>query len=111
VVRSQMRLGRLIQCLVPAGPQSRRAWIWVYYGFVICLKSMLTGLSSLIALGILFLFVIGIIGNIQAPPGTQVGFDSVSVVRSSPLVWILAILAFTLGFYWKYRRLKLRQAK
>ena len=65
----------------------------------------------MIAVGIVLLFSTGLILNILAPPGTSVGIDIVSVARHSPLVWILAVFAFSLGFYWEYRRLKLRQAK
>jgi hypothetical protein len=78
---------------------------------MIFVKRTLAGLFSLIAVGIVLLFSTGLILNILAPPGTSVGIDIVSVARHSPLVWILAVFAFSLGFYWEYRRLKLRQAK
>jgi hypothetical protein len=78
---------------------------------MVFVKSVLAGLFSLIAVGILLLFTAGLILNILAPPGTSVGIDIVSVARHSPLVWILAVLAFALGFDWEYRRLKSRQAK
>jgi hypothetical protein len=82
-----------------------------YYGCMVFVKSILAGLFSLIAAGILLLFSTGLILNILAPAGTQVGIDIVSVARHSPLVWVLAVFAFSLGFYWEYRRLKLRQGK
>jgi hypothetical protein len=31
-------------------------------------------------------------------------------VRSSPVLWILAVLMFLLGFAWEYRRVAARQA-
>jgi H+/Cl- antiporter ClcA len=78
---------------------------------MVFVKSILAGLLSLIALGILLFVSVGIILNILAPPGTAVGIDIVSVARHSPPFWILAVLAFSLGFHWEYRQLKLRQAK
>ena len=74
-------------------------------------KSILAGLLSLIAVGVLLLFSMGVVLSIQAPPGTCVGIDIVVVARHSPLLWILAVLAFSLGFHWESRRLKTRQAK
>jgi hypothetical protein len=76
-------------------------------------KSLLFGLLSLIAGEILLLVTIATILTlgIQASAGrTAVGIDVVSFAKSSPLVWILAVLAFALGFHWEHRRLKLRQA-
>jgi uncharacterized BrkB/YihY/UPF0761 family membrane protein len=78
---------------------------------MVFVKSILAGLFSLIGVGILLLFGAGLILNILAPPGTTVGIDIVSVARHSPLFWILAVLAFALGFDWEYRRLKSRPAK
>jgi predicted membrane protein len=37
-----------------------------------------------------------------------IGFDPISIVRSSPSVWVIAALVFGLGFYLQYRRLKAR---
>lgn len=76
---------------------------------MIFVKSVLTGLFSLIAVGILLLISIWVSLIPQMSPGTAVGIDIVSFVRSFPITWILVVLAFALGFHWKYRRLKLRQ--
>jgi len=78
---------------------------------MIFVKSILAGLVSLIAVGILLLISMVVTLIPLTSPGTTVGIDIVSMARSSPLIWILAVLAFSLGFHWKYRRLKLRQAK
>jgi hypothetical protein len=37
------------------------------------------------------------------PPGAEVGFD-LRVFFNNPLYWLIAIAAFALGFYWKFRR-------
>jgi hypothetical protein len=76
-------------------------------------KSLLFGMLSLIAVGILPLVTIATILTlgIQTSAGrTAIGIDVVSFAKSSPLVWILTVLAFALGFHWEHRRLKLRQA-
>jgi hypothetical protein len=86
-------------------------WIWVYDGCVNILKSILVGVFSLIAGGILLLLIIMVSLAAPTSPGTAVGIDIVSVARSSPLIWIFAVMVFSLGFHWEYRRLKLRQAK
>jgi len=74
-------------------------------------KSILVGLLSFIAGGILLLLIIAISFSTQTSPGVTVGIDIVSVAQHSPLIWIYAVLVFSLGFHWEHRRLKLRQAK
>jgi len=80
---------------------------------MILVKSALFGLLSLVAVEILLLVTVGTVAtvSIQTSEETAVGIDIVSFARSSPLIWILAALAFAHGFHWKYRRLKLRQAR
>jgi hypothetical protein len=78
---------------------------------MVLVKSILAGLFSLIAVEILLLVGIVVTLMPRAAPGTAVGIDIVSLPRASPLIWILAVLAFALGFHWEYRRLKSRQAK
>ena len=73
------------------------------------LKSTLVGLSSLIAGGILLLLIMVASLTARTSPGTMVGIDVVSVARSSPLIWAFAVLVFSLGLHWEYRRLRLRQ--
>jgi hypothetical protein len=72
-------------------------------------KSVLAGLLCLIAVEMLLLLTLGVIA--MPPPGTQVGIDIDSLPRVTPPFWILAVLAFSLGFHWEYRRLKILQAK
>jgi hypothetical protein len=78
---------------------------------MILVKSVLAGLFLLIGVGILLLLSTVITLTALTSRGTTVGIDVVSVARSSPLIWILAVLTFALGFHWKCRRLKVRQAK
>ena len=77
------------------------------------IKSLLFGLLSLIAVEILLLVtvVITLTLSIQTSKGAQVGIDVVSFAKSSPLVWILPVLALALGFHWENRRIKLQQAR
>ncbi len=82
-----------------------------YYGCMVFVKSILAGFFSLIAVGILLLLCVMVTLIPLTSPGTTVGIDIVSFARASPLVWIIAVLAFSLRFHWEYRRLKLRQAK
>ena len=78
---------------------------------MIYLKSTLVALFSLIAGGILLLLVMLASLTPWMRDGATVGIDIVSVARSSPLIWIFAVLVFLLGFHWEFRRLRLRQAK
>jgi len=83
-----------------------------YYGCVVFVKSILVGLILLIAVEILLLLctVAPLIALMSRGTISGIGIN-VSLARSSPLIWILAVFAFSLGFHWEYRRLKLRQAK
>jgi hypothetical protein len=72
-------------------------------------KSVLAGLLCLIAVEVLLLLTLGVTAMLS--PGTQAGTDIVLSLRAFSLFWILAVLAFLLGFHCEYRRLKLRQAK
>jgi len=78
---------------------------------MIYLKSTLVALFSLIAGGILLLLVMLASLTPWMRDGATVGIDVVSVTRHSLLIWIFAVLAFSLGFHWEFRRLRLRQAK
>jgi hypothetical protein len=78
---------------------------------MVFVRSILAGFISSMLVGILLLLGMVVALIPLSAPGTTVGIDIVSVVRHSPLIWILAVLAFSLGFHWEYRRLKSRQAK
>jgi hypothetical protein len=38
------------------------------------------------------------------PPGAEVSFDLRSFINHEPSFWLIAFLAFALGFYWEFRR-------
>ena len=79
---------------------------------MVFLKSILAGLFFLVGAAILLLLgTIVFFMTVFAPEeGTTVAFDPVSMAKSSPLIWMLAVLVFLLGFSWEYRRVKARQA-
>jgi H+/Cl- antiporter ClcA len=60
----------------------------------------LVGYATLLFLGAIALFAIFFARH----KGVTVGFDPVSIVKSSPMLWVLAILLFVLGFAWEHRR-------
>jgi len=79
---------------------------------MILLKSILAGLIAVIVAAIILPVGIGyyLTWKLQRDkPGqaVTVGFDPVSAAKS-PVVWLIAVVVFSLGFYWKYRRLKAR---
>jgi len=76
---------------------------------VIFLKSALAGLLSVVLVAILDLVVL-IVRAGKPEPGTEIGFDPVSMFKSSPVYGITALAVFVLGFYWEYRRVRNRQA-
>jgi len=90
-------------------PGSLNVGLRCYHACMVFVKSILAGLLCLIAVEVLLLVTISV--ATITPPGTTVGIDVVSVARHSFPVWILAVLAFSLGFHWEYRRLNLRRAK
>ena len=70
------------------------------------LKCIFAGLCFLVVSAILL--VLGTIAFfaifVHAPKGQSIGFDPVSIVKSFPILWILAVLFFSLGFMWEYMR-------
>lgn len=66
------------------------------------LKSLVVGILAMAA--VIILGAIAISFSLRTPEG-QVGWDVVSLVKQSPLVWLLLALAFSGGFIWEYRRL------
>jgi ABC-type Na+ efflux pump permease subunit len=79
---------------------------------MVLLKSILAGLVFLAGAAILLLLgTIVYFATVLAPEaGTAIAFDPVSIAKSSPLLWVLAVLVFLLGFSWECRRAKARQA-
>jgi hypothetical protein len=79
---------------------------------VILAKSILVGLCSTFAAAFLLLLgAIVALAIIPHPEGTAFAIDPISVAKSSPLLWILAVLVFSVAFSWEYRRAKRRQSK
>jgi hypothetical protein len=60
----------------------------------------LVGSAILLFVGAIALFAIFVARDKEV----TVGFDPVSIVKSSPMLWVLAILLFVLGFAWEHRR-------
>jgi hypothetical protein len=75
---------------------------------MILVKSILTGLAALVLTAILMLvgWMVRVSMVMRKPRDRTVtiGIDPVSVFKSSPGLWIIAMIVFALGFYWEYRR-------
>ena len=76
---------------------------------MIYLKSVLAGLVALIVIPILLigLFVVGMFLYTLIHPAHgegSIGWDHVSIYRTSLLVWSIPLLIFLAGFFWEYRR-------
>ena len=39
-----------------------------------------------------------------APPGGHISLDLRSIITHEPSFWLVAVLAFAIGFYWEFRR-------
>jgi len=85
--------------------EMQKAWVACYHSSMVLLKSILAGLVFLVGAAIVFFTAV-----LAPEPGTAISFDPVSIAKSSPLIWMLAVLVFFLGFSWEYRRVKARQA-
>ena len=73
---------------------------------MILVKSILAGLVALILTAIVLLVGAVVVLMVRFKPrhGQTIGIDPVGIVVSFPLLWIIAVIAFALGFYWEYRR-------
>ncbi len=76
---------------------------------MIYLKSLLAGLVALIVIPIFLvgLLVVGMFVYTLIHPAQgegSIGWDPVSIYRTSPLVWCIPPLIFLAGFAWEYRR-------
>ena len=79
---------------------------------MILAKSILVGLClTLAAAFLLLLGAIVALAIIPHPEGTAFAIDPISVAKSSPLLWVLAVLVFSFGFFSEYRRAKRRQSE
>ena len=74
-------------------------------------KSIVAGLVSM-ALGAVLL-TLGALITLAAvlSPETNWAIYFVSVALNSPLLWVIEVLFFALGFHWEFRRARLRQSK
>lgn len=73
------------------------------------LKCVIAGIVALvIAAVVLPVMAILLYTLIVRPPaGTAViGFDPVSIAKSSPTVWLIALIVFAAGLYWEFHRLE-----
>ena len=73
---------------------------------MIYLKSVLAGVAALFIASVLYfyLYYTFLIRPTlpKLPPGTGVGIDI--FVFNVPLLCLIALLAFAIGFYWEFRR-------
>ncbi len=73
---------------------------------MILIKSIFAGLVFL--LGAAFLSLVGVMIAfavfVEREEGTEVGIDPISVVRNAPILWVVALVVFLLGFFWEFRR-------
>ena len=78
---------------------------------MIFLKSIFAGLLAVLIAAIVLPVSVCVYLTWTAHPGNNeaIGFDPISMVRSSPYLWIIPVLVFGLGFYLEYTRLKARQ--
>jgi len=76
----------------------------IYLKCILAGMCFLVGSAIVLPLGSLLFFTI----VLPRGKGEVVGVDPVSMVKSSPLLWILAALFFLLGSAWEFRRVTSR---
>jgi hypothetical protein len=73
---------------------------------VIYVKSVLAGVAALFIASVLYFYIYYVLlirpRLPKWPPGTGVGLDI--RVFNLPLLCLIALLAFAMGFYWEFRR-------
>jgi hypothetical protein len=72
------------------------------------LKSILAGVFTLLLSIVLSPFIVLPIlsyGFRKQMPQGGIGWDPVSLVKHSPVAWLILAFAFSVGFAWKYIRL------
>jgi hypothetical protein len=72
---------------------------------MVYVKSVLGGIVVLFVACVLFVFAYAwvVASRMERPPGMAVGLD-VRAVFARPFLWLIALLAFAIGFYWEFRR-------
>jgi hypothetical protein len=75
-------------------------------------RCLLVGLVASLLAGV-FLLVGGMVAiAVLSHPGVEtLAIDPISVVKSSPALWALALVVFALGSLWEYKRSKPRLPK
>jgi hypothetical protein len=72
------------------------------------LKSIVVGLLTVVLASPLLLIAYSIMAARSVPPEIRrqgaVAIDPVSLLRHSPILWLLLALVFGLAFFWNYRR-------
>jgi hypothetical protein len=70
------------------------------------LKSTFIGMVASLIATIAYVFVATAVflRRYPQPEGVVVGFDLRSLI-TNPMCWIIAIAAFALGFYWRFRKM------
>jgi hypothetical protein len=73
---------------------------------MIYIKSTLVGLAVLFVATIAYIICAAYFAlrNLKPPPNTQVAF-MVGSIFNNPSYWLIAVAAFTLGFYWEFHRI------
>ena len=73
---------------------------------MIYLKSVLAGVAALFIASVLYLYLCYAFlirpTLPKLPPGALVALNI--RVSNAPLLWLIALLAFALAFYWEFRR-------
>jgi H+/Cl- antiporter ClcA len=73
---------------------------------MIYIKSILVGVVALFATTIVYVVILifALMRRYSPPPGAEVSLDLRSIINHEPSFWLVAFLAFALGFYWEFRR-------
>ena len=72
---------------------------------MIYVKSLAVGVVTFTVSAVLYISIWSYLHrqSYHAPPGVEVGI-SLGLLLFRPWFWLVTFLAFTLGFYWEYRR-------
>lgn len=79
---------------------------------MVFLKSIMVGIATMVSAAICSGIAVIIVLSFKSrnlPEGEAIGWDPVSLLRSSPtawLIWLILLISFALGFWWEYRKAK-----
>ena len=73
---------------------------------MIYIKSVLVGVVTLFSAAIVYFVILiaVLMRRYPPPPGAEVSLDLRSIINREPSFWLVAFLAFAIGFYWEFRR-------